>query len=72
LAGVVSLAREGRLDPWLFTNHPMEPGPPPTGYPWSLPLLYLVFAVAVALLYEPCRLYARLKATGRYRWLKYL
>jgi hypothetical protein len=30
--------------------------PAPDGYPWSLPLLYLVAAIVVALLYLPCPL----------------
>ncbi len=42
---VVSLIRTGRIDPWLFGNHPMAPPPVPDGYRWSLPLLYLVFAI---------------------------
>jgi uncharacterized membrane protein len=72
LACVVSVARQGRVDPWLFTNHPIEPGPLPNGYRWSLLLLYGVFAAAIALLYLPCKQYAELKATGRYPWLRYL
>jgi uncharacterized membrane protein len=71
-ACIVSLAREGRVDPWLFANHPMNPGPAPAGYVWSLPLLYLVFALCVAALYVPCRWYARLKAERKSRWLSYL
>ena len=39
---VVSLLREGRVNPWLFGNHPVAPPPVPDGYTWSLPLLYLV------------------------------
>jgi hypothetical protein len=39
---------------------------------WSLGLLYLVFVVAVALLYLPCRWYANLKARRRDWWLNYL
>ena len=62
---VVSLIREGRLDPWLFGNHPMDPPPVPDGYRWSLPLLYLVFAIVIALLYWPCRRYGELKARRR-------
>jgi hypothetical protein len=49
---VVSLVREGRVNPWLFGNHPMMPPPVPGGSTWSLPLLYLVFAVVVAILYR--------------------
>ena len=59
---VVSLIREGRIDPWLFGNHPMAPPPVPDGYRWSLALLYLVFAIVIALLYGPCKWYADLKA----------
>ena len=59
---VVSLVRSGAVSPWLFSNHPMEPGPPPPGAVWSLPLLYLVTAVVVTLLYFPCRWYADVKA----------
>ena len=55
---VVSLLRTGAVSPWLFANHPMEPGPPPPDTVWSLPLLYLVTAVVVTLLYFPCRWYA--------------
>jgi hypothetical protein len=71
-ACVVSLIRGGAVDPWLFTNHPMAPGRLPPGYMWSLPLLYLVFALVVALLFFPCRWFARLKATHKSPWLSYL
>jgi uncharacterized membrane protein len=72
LALVVSLIRTGSVDPWLFANHPMNPGPAPDGYTWSLGLLYLVWAIAVVLLYVPCRWYADLKARRSEWWLKYL
>jgi hypothetical protein len=45
---------------------------PPDGYVWSLPLLYLVFAIAIALLYPACRWFADLKARRRDWWLRYL
>src|SRR3569832_2134697 len=61
----VSAIREGSSNPWLFANHPVNPGPAPAGYRWSLPLLYLVFAVAVALLYYPCRWFAAAKSRDR-------
>jgi uncharacterized membrane protein len=72
LALLVSKLREGSVNAWLFDNHPMNPGPVPEGYVWSLGLLYLVFAIAVALLYLPCRWYANLKARRRDWWLNYL
>jgi hypothetical protein len=47
--------------------------PPPAGYTWSLPLLYLVTAVVVFLLYYPSRWFARLKEERRdLPWLSYL
>jgi uncharacterized membrane protein len=72
LACGVSLTRERRVDAWLIGNHPMEPGPAPAGYRWSLLLLYGVYLLALALLYWPCRRYAEAKATGRHPWLRYL
>ena len=70
---LVSLARFGYVDPWLFGNHPMWPPEQPEGYRWSLPLLYLVTAVVVTILYFPCRWYARFKDTHRHlKWPSYL
>jgi uncharacterized membrane protein len=72
LALVVSAIRLGEVSPWLFANHPVGPPPPPDGYAWSLGLLYLIWAIAVVLLYFPCRWYAELKARRQDWWLKYL
>jgi len=74
LALVVSAIRLGSVSPWLFTNHPMANPPAPDGYTWSLGLLYLVWAVAIVMLYFPCRWYADLKArrSDLAKWLKYL
>ena len=58
---VVSLIREGKMDPWLFGDHPMMPPQQPPGYMWSLGLLYLVYALVLPILYVACRWYARLK-----------
>ena len=71
-AVVVSFIRDGSADPWLFTNHPMMNPPPPPGYVWSLPLLYLVWAIVIGVLYVACRWYAGVKAKSRSRWLSYL
>jgi uncharacterized membrane protein len=71
-ACIVSVIREGRVNAWLFGNHPLAPPPVPDGYVWSLGLLYLVFAVCVIALYFPCRWYARVRATRKSRWLSYL
>ncbi|HKC42141.1 MAG TPA: heparan-alpha-glucosaminide N-acetyltransferase domain-containing protein [Gemmatimonadales bacterium] len=72
LALVVSKIRTGSVDPWLFTNHPMGNPPAPDGYTWSLALLYLVWAVAIIVLYVPSRWYSGLKARRSDWWLKYL
>jgi hypothetical protein len=45
---------------------------PPDGYTWSLGTLYLVWAIAIALLYPACRWFADLKSRRSERWLSYL
>ena len=72
LALVVSKIRLGYVSPWLFANHPMGNPEPPEGYVWSLPLLYLVWAVAIVLLYFACRWFADCKAKKTDWWLNYL
>jgi hypothetical protein len=69
---LVSSIRDGSANPWLFGNHPLDPGPVPTGYRWSLGLLYLVFAADVALLYIPCLWFASVKARDRTGLLRFL
>jgi uncharacterized membrane protein len=61
VAVIVSLARSGSVSPWLFLNHPVMIPPAPPGYVWTLGLLYLVWALVVAVLYFPCRWFAGLK-----------
>jgi len=72
LAAVVSKIRLGEVSSWLFANLPMGAPDVPDGYAWSLGLLYLVWAIAVVLLYFPSRWYADLKARRQDWWLKYL
>ena len=72
LAIVVSRIRMGEVTGWLFASHPMAPPPPPEGYTWSLPLLYLVWAIAVVMLYGACRWYAGLKARRSDWWMKFV
>jgi uncharacterized membrane protein len=72
LALVVSKIRLGYVSPWLFTNHPMGNPEPPDGYVWSLPLLYLVWGIAIVLLYFACRWFAELKAKNDSWILQYL
>jgi uncharacterized membrane protein len=62
----ISLVRTGTVSPWLFANHPMEPGPPPPEAVWSLPLLYAVTAGVVLVLLPACRWYARVKRQRRH------
>jgi hypothetical protein len=72
LAMGVSFIRLGAVSPWLFANHPMGNPPAPHGYMWSLGLLYLVWAIAVGLLYLPCRWFAGVKSRRRDWWLGYV
>jgi uncharacterized membrane protein len=72
LAMVVSLARTGAVDPWLFADHPMGAPPPPDGYTWSLPLLYVVWAVALVMLYLASKWFGDVKARRRDWWLRYV
>lgn len=65
----VSLVRTPESTGWLVGNHPMDPPAVPQGYMWGLPLLYLVTALVVFVLYFACRWYARVKAEGTSRWL---
>jgi hypothetical protein len=66
---VVTIMREGAVHPEWYATAPFTWMPPE--HRWSLPLLYLVFAVVVALLYLPCRWYSAVKArrTGLLRYL---
>jgi hypothetical protein len=71
VACLVSLLREGYVNPWLFANHPLAaPYPPP--YMWSLGLLYSVYFVCLVILYFPCKWYAGVRATRKSVWLSYL
>lgn len=72
MACVVSVIRTGVVDPWLFTNHPMMNPEAPAGYTWTLGLLYLVWVIAIAILWPVCQWYARIEATRRSPWLSYL
>ena len=72
LALLVSQIRLGEVSGWLFENHPMGNPPAPDGYMWSLGLLYLVFLLAIVLLYFPTRWFAALKTRRSDWWLRYL
>jgi uncharacterized membrane protein len=45
---------------------------PPSGYGFSLPVVYLVWILIVALCYFPCRWFAGVKQRNRSAWLSYL
>lgn len=72
LALLTSLVLHGSVSPWLFANHPMGNPPAPEGYTWGLGTLYLVWLLAVVLLYWPCRRFAELKTQRKDWWLRYL
>jgi uncharacterized membrane protein len=72
LAIVVSMVRLGSVSPWLFANHPSDSGPPPEGYTWSVPLLYFVWGIAIAILYIACRWFVRVKRSRSDAWLRYI
>ena len=50
--------------PYVFIQDPHQQ--------WSLPLLYLVFAIDVAILYVACRWYMHVKATRPRLWMRYV
>lgn len=68
LAVVMSWIEFGRAD-WLYGK---TPGPAPAGAGYSLPMVYLVWLVVVALLFPICRWFAELKRRRREGWLSYL
>jgi uncharacterized membrane protein len=72
VAMLVSLVRGDGGIAWLLGNHPAMIGPAPEGYRWSLPLLYGVTALCVALLYLPCRWFAARRAARPASWMRYL
>ena len=70
LALIAWKIRDGHVNTGWFASAPyvfVEPAAR-----WGLPLLYLVFVVAIAILYFPCRWFAGVKASGRYRWFRYI
>jgi uncharacterized membrane protein len=67
---VVWLLRDGRAGAERFQTAPYVSIP--AAERWGLPLLYLVFAIVVALLYPACRWYAEVKARRPQAWMRYL
>jgi uncharacterized membrane protein len=56
---------------WLFQGG-FAAGAVPPEYGFGLPVVYVVWATVVALLYLPCRRFASLKERSRAAWLGYL
>lgn len=65
----LSLVRYGTVVPWLVRNPPIDP---PSGYGYSLVVVYGVSLAVVAALYPACRWFGRLKQRRRDAWLSYL
>ena len=70
LALIAWTARDGQAHSEWFISAPYVSVEPAAR--WGLPLLYLVFVIAVAMLYFPCRWFARVKSQGRQGWLRYI
>jgi uncharacterized membrane protein len=70
LALMTWFLRDGSTHSDWFLTAPYVSVPP--AQRWSLPLLYLVFAIAVVLLYFACRWFAEVKARGSHRWLRFV
>jgi uncharacterized membrane protein len=70
LALIAWTLRDGQAHSEWFVSAPYVSVEPAAR--WGLPLLYLVFVIAVVLLYFPCRWFARVKGRGRPAWLRYI
>ena len=66
----VTYFREGGMHPERYAHAPFTQVP--REFMWSLPLLYLVFAVVVVALYFPCRWFAEVKARSESMWVRML
>jgi uncharacterized membrane protein len=72
LAIVVCYARYGQVH-WMFESPNLGQFPitKPPGWEYSLPIIYLVWAVVVITLYPLCRWFAELKRRRNDAWLSY-
>ncbi len=70
VALVVWFLRDGTAGAARFATAPYVRIPAPER--WGLPLLYLVFAIVVAILYVACRWFAEVKARRTHPWLRYV
>ena len=64
------LIRDGKVNATRFDSAPFVSIPPTDR--WSLGLLYLVFAIVIAILYVPCRWYAARKSQRAAWWMRYI
>lgn len=73
LALVTCYARYGDVH-WMFESPTLDRYPitPPPGWGFSLPVMYLVWALVVIMLYPLCRWYAALKQRRSDAWLSYI
>ncbi len=67
---IVTLLRAGSTHPEWYASAPFTSVPAPQR--WSLPLLYLVWAIVVTVLYFSCRWFAGLKDRRRDGWFRYI
>lgn len=70
LAGIIVMRLRGTFDSAWYASAPYTDVPGEQR--WSLPLLYLVFAIVVALLYPICRWYATAKRERPRAWMRYV
>jgi uncharacterized membrane protein len=73
IAVAVCYARYGHVH-WMFESPTLAQFPitPPPGWGYSLPIVYLVWAIVVLTLYPLCRWFAALKQHRSDAWLSYL
>lgn len=57
---------------WLFGGLPIAPEAKPEGYGLGLPGVYSIWILVVAVLYQPCRWFAKVKREQSAAWLSYL
>jgi len=70
LAVAACYARYGQVH-WMFDSTDGWPFNPPPGWGYSLPILYLTWAIVVVTLYPVCRWFAGLKQRRSDAWLSY-
>jgi uncharacterized membrane protein len=72
IAVAVCYARYGHVY-WMFQSNSLDEFPfaPPPGWGFSLPIIYLVWAIVVLTLYPLCRWFAALRQRRNDAWLSY-